>query len=163
VSATTAEDAVPAAGVVAEESSARVERAAVFGVAGATIVALAVSLLVRWRRGAYRLPAHTHSRGRTGPQAYAIGLVHGMGGTAGVGVLLLATIQSHALALAALALFAACTAVSMTVLSAGFGVALAAGAVRRSFEHVAPLLGVVSLAFGVWYALGAQGVLPYML
>ena len=92
-----------------------------------------------------------------------IGLVHGMGGTAGVGLLLLATIQNRALAVAALAVFAACTAVSMTLLSAGFGVALSTRAVRRSFHHVAPALGVASLVFGVWYALGAQGVVPYML
>ena len=130
---------------------------------GVVIVALAVMLLVRWRRGAYRFPPHAHPRGRTGWQAYAIGLVHGMGGTAGVGLLLLATIQSRALAIAALALFAACTAVSMTLLSAGFGVALSSEAVRRSFHRVAPALGVASLAFGVWYALGAQGLVPYVL
>ena len=63
----------------------------------------------------------------------------------------------------ALALFAACTAISMTLLSAGFGAALSAKRVRRSFDRVAPALGVVSVVFGVWYALGAQGVLPYML
>ena len=130
---------------------------------GVVIVALAVMLLVRWRRGAYRFPPHAHPRGRTGWQAYAIGLVHGMGGTAGIGLLLLATIQSRALAIAALALFAACTAVSMTLLSAGFGVALSSEAVRRSFHRVAPALGVASLAFGVWYALGAQGLVPYVL
>jgi hypothetical protein len=126
---------------------------------GLVIVVLAVGLLRRCRTGV----RHVHPRGRTPRQAYAIGLVHGMGGTAGVGLLLLATIQSHALALVALALFAACTAVSMTILSAGFGVALAAGAVRQPFHRVAPLLGVASLAFGVWYALGAQGLVPYML
>jgi high-affinity nickel permease len=141
---------------------ARVQAAAETAV-GFVIVALALALLVRWRRGVYRFPAHVHPRGRTGPQAYAIGLVHGMGGTAGVGLLLLATIQSRPLAIAALALFAACTAVSMTLLSAGFGVALSADAVRRSFHRVAPVLGVASLAFGVWYALGAQGVVPYIL
>jgi hypothetical protein len=86
-----------------------------------------------------------------------------MGGTAGVGLLLLATIQSRPLAIAALTLFAACTAVSMTLLSAGFGVALSSDAVHRSFHRVAPALGIASLAFGVWYALGAQGVVPYML
>jgi hypothetical protein len=41
-------------------------------------------------------------------------------------------------ALTALGLFAACTAVSMTLLSAGFGIALSAGAVRHSFNRVAP-------------------------
>lgn len=126
---------------------------------GVVIVVLAVGLLRRCRSG----PMHVHPRGRTPWQAYAIGLVHGMGGTAGVGVLLLATIQSHALALLALALFATCTAVSMTFLSAGFGVALSRGVIRHSFHRLAPALGVASLAFGVWYALGAQGLVPYML
>ena len=128
---------------------------------GCLIVVLALVLLVRWRRGSFRLAGHAHPRGRNPWQAYAIGLVHGMGGTAGVGLLLLATIQSRALALVALGLFASCTAISMTVLSAGFGLALSADSVRRSFDKIVPALGVASLAFGVWYALGAQGVVPY--
>jgi high-affinity nickel permease len=126
---------------------------------GVMIVLLAVSLLRRCRRGT----RHLHPRGRTRWQAFAIGLMHGMGGTAGIGLLLLASIRSHALALAALALFATCTAISMTFLSAGFSIALSRGVVRRSFHRVAPALGVASLAFGVWYALGAQGLVPYML
>jgi high-affinity nickel permease len=126
---------------------------------GVVIVVLAVGLLRRCRAAA----PHVHSRARTPWQAYGIGLVHGMGGTAGVGLLLLATIHSHALAIAALTLFAACTALSMTVLSAGFGVALSAATVRRSLQRLAPVLALASLAFGVWYALGAQGLVPYML
>jgi hypothetical protein len=126
---------------------------------GLVIVLLAIGLLRRCRAAA----PHVHPRSRTPWQAFSIGLVHGMGGTAGVGVLLLATINSHAMAIAALALFACCTAVSMSALSAGFGAALTAGAVRSSFHRIAPALGVASLAFGVWYALGAQGLVPYML
>jgi high-affinity nickel-transport protein len=129
---------------------------------GFVIVLLSLLLLLRWRRGAYRHAAvHTH-RARTGLQAYGIGLVHGMGGTAGVGLLLLATIQSRMLAVAALAIFAFCTALSMAVLSTGFGLALASAPVRRSFQVLAPALGSASLAFGVWYALGAQGLVPYV-
>jgi hypothetical protein len=125
---------------------------------GAIVVLLAASLLLRWRRGSL----HTRARTRTAAQAYAIGLVHGMGGTAGIGVLLLAGIRDQALAVAALGLFALCTAVSMAVVSTGFGLVLDAGRVRRSFDRLAPVLGVASLAFGAWYALGAQGVLPYV-
>jgi len=140
---------------------AAVQRAAETSV-GFVIVLLSLLLLVRWRRGAYHHAAgHTHAA-RTGLQAYAIGLVHGMGGTAGVGLLLLATIHSHVLAVAALAVFAFCTAVSMAVLSTGFGLALASAPVRRSFHVMAPALGSASLAFGVWYALGAQGLVPYV-
>lgn len=130
---------------------------------GFVIVVLALVLLVRWRRGVYRLDGHSHVRARSGWQAYGIGVVHGMGGTAGVGLLLLATIRNHLLAVAALSLFAFFTAVSMAVLSTGWGKALGAGPVRRSFHRVAPVIGCASLAFGVWYALGAQGVVPYML
>ena len=125
---------------------------------GAVIVALALLLLLRWRRGAYSGVVHAH-RTRTRLQAYGIGLVHGMGGTAGVGLLLLATIQSHVVAVAALVLFAGCTALSMAALSTGWGLALG----RAPLHRIAPILGIVSLLFGVWYALGAQGVVPYML
>jgi hypothetical protein len=47
--------------------------------------------------------------------------VHGMGGSAGVGVLLLATIPGQAEAVAALVVLALGTALSMAVLSSAFG------------------------------------------
>jgi high-affinity nickel permease len=146
---------------------------------GFVIVALAVLLIVRWHRGLYgddshehedETHEHVHSRARphahatrSARQAYGIGLVHGMGGTAGVGLLLLATIHSHVVAIAALAVFACCTAVSMALLSTGFGLALGSAPVRRSFDRLAPALGALSLGFGVLYALGAQGLVPYVL
>jgi high-affinity nickel-transport protein len=130
---------------------------------GFVIVLLAVVLLLRWRRGVYRDTVHAHAPTRTGLQAYGIGLVHGMGGTAGVGLLLLATIDSRALAVGALLTFALCTALSMTMISTGFGYALSRAPVSRAFHRLAPALGTLSLIFGVWYALGAQGVVPYML
>jgi cytochrome c biogenesis protein CcdA len=130
---------------------------------GFMIVLLSLLLLGRWRRGFYAHRGfHVHRRARTGLQAYGIGLVHGMGGTAGVGLLLLATIHSRPLAIAALAVFAACTALSMAALSTGFGLVLASAPARRSFQLLAPALGTASLAFGVWYALGAQGLVPYV-
>jgi len=150
---------------------------------GVMIVALAVWLLVRWRRGLFHLhvhehgpvehlhghshaasPAHGHRhtvRARSPLQAYAIGLVHGTGGSAGVGVLLLAAIHSRPVAVVALGLFASFTAVSMALLSTGFGMTLASGRARASFHRLAPVIGVASLAFGVWYALGALNAAPY--
>ena len=130
---------------------------------GVLIIVLATRLLIRSRRGAFRTgPAHTHGRGRTPLQAYGIGLVHGMGGSAGVGVLLLAAIPDHVEAIAALALFAFFTAVSMAFASSTFGYALTREPVLRRFATVAPALGAFSLVFGVWYALGALNAVPYV-
>ena len=46
--------------------------------------------------------------------------------------------------------------------STSFGYVLSRAPVRRSFSALAPGLGVASLAFGVWYALGAVAVVPYV-
>ena len=78
-----------------------------------------------------------------------------------MGVLLLAAIPDHVEALAALVVFAACTAVSMSVASTTFGYAITREPVLRRFVAAAPLLGAVSLAFGAWYALGAVNAVPY--
>ena len=131
---------------------------------GIVIVVLAVSLLVRWRHGFYHGDGtHRHGRARTPLQACVIGLVHGMGGSAGVGVLLLASIGDHGVAVAALALFAVCTALSMAALSTGLGAALARPRATRALQRLAPALAVASLSFGLWYALGALQVAPYYL
>ena len=138
---------------------------------GVMIALLALWLLVRWRRGLFHLHqdhghAHAHgSRGRIRTrsplQAFAIGLVHGMGGSAGVGVLLLASIHDRPVAVAALGLFAFCTAISMAALSTGWGLALATSPARNSLARFAPILGSASLAFGVWYTLSALSLTPY--
>jgi High-affinity nickel-transport protein len=130
---------------------------------GVLIIGLAIRLLMRWRRGAFSDgPGHRHSHGRTPLQAYGIGLVHGMGGSAGVGVLLLAAIPDRAEAVVALALFAAFTAISMALASSTFGYALMRPPVLRRFPTVAPALGMLSLSFGVWYSLGALNAVPYV-
>ena len=141
------------------------------------IVYLAVRMLVRWRRGVFHLHPHEHAglahthghaarsghghRTRTPVGAFAIGLVHGMGGSAGVGVLIVASVSSTALSVLALALLAAFTAVSMTLVSTGFGLTLLSRPVRAAFGGIAPTLAVASLAFGVWYGTAAWGVAPY--
>jgi len=135
---------------------ARLQQAAETAV-GLMIVALAVWLLVRWRRGEFGGSSHAHNV-RTPLQAFVVGLVHGIGGSAGVGLLLIATIESQAYALVALGLLAAFTAGSMTILTTGFGSALA----RAPIARVAPALGVGGVAFGVWYALGALELAPYV-
>jgi hypothetical protein len=129
---------------------------------GLAIIALAVWLLARWRRGHFDPTSEQSGRvARTPRQAFGVGLLHGIGGSAGVGAILLATIDNRALAVGGLVVLAAFTALSMTVLTTGFGAMLARRPVQRSLTRVIPVLGVASLAFGAWYALGALELAPY--
>jgi hypothetical protein len=144
----------------------RVQQGAETAVA-ALIVFLAVRLLVRWRHGFFDLHAHPHSDRdhrhavRTPLGALGIGLVHGIGGSAGVGILLIATIPSETVAVASLVLLALFTAVSMAVVTAGFGLTLSARPVAAASNAVVPALAVASLAFGVWYAAAAWSLAAY--
>jgi len=142
---------------------------------GVIIVALAARLLVRWRRGAYHVHlhahdghshAHVHSHAhetghghahavRTPRQAFTIGLVHGVAGSAGVAVLLIAAIPSTMLACVALVVLVAGCTLSMTLLSAVVGRALDAAGARRRFARAIPALGSLALAFGAWYFVAA--------
>jgi ABC-type nickel/cobalt efflux system permease component RcnA len=155
---------------------------------GLMIMFLAARLLVRWRRGHFHAHPHRHGAtehrhlhphespgahdhahrpevrlGRSPAQAFGIGLVHGMGGSAGVGILLLTTIPGQAEAVAALVVLALGTAVSMAALSSAFGYAITRGPVLRRMLAFAPAMGFATLAFGGWYALGAMGAVPYLL
>jgi ABC-type nickel/cobalt efflux system permease component RcnA len=144
------------------------------------IVYLAVRLLVRWHRGRLHVHLHEHDGGakhshlhghgaetghghteRTRLGAFGIGLVHGVGGSAGVGILLVAAVESTALSVVSLGLLAIFTAFSMTVLSTGFGATLASRPVRSSFDAIAPALALASFGFGVWYGTAAWGLMPY--
>ena len=150
---------------------------------GAIIILLAVRLLMRWRRGLFHVHAHSHGgephrhvhshadeadeahehthKRRMPLGAYGVGLIHGVGGSGGLTLLLLSTISDKTQAAGALLLFAAGTAVSMALLSTAFGLAIAGGPLGRNFERVAPVLGVLGVAFGTWYALGALGMVVY--
>lgn len=114
-------------------------------VVGVMIVALALRLLLRWEREHPRTPA----------ESYGVGFVHGIGGSAGIGILLIGGISGGAAAALALVLFAAASALSMALVSTGFGYAIARGAATRAFERLVPLLAMLSLLFGAWYAAGA--------
>jgi high-affinity nickel permease len=142
----------------------RVEQGAETAI-GLVIVYLALRLIIRWKRGAFHAhgsDTHVHVAARTRFGAYGIGLVHGLGGSGGVAVLLLASVNSTALAVLALVLLAVFTAVSMCLLSTGFGRALVSLPLRRAFGVVAPGLGALSLAFGIWYASAAWSSIPYV-
>jgi ABC-type nickel/cobalt efflux system permease component RcnA len=144
---------------------------------GVVIMALALRLLLRWHRGGFhvhehahdgvahrhvhahegveRSHGHSHALARSGSQAFGIGLAHGVGGSAAVTVLLLASIDSRTEALLALGIFAVGTAASMAALSLSLGFALGRGPLRTGLNRLAPALGTASFAFGAWYALGA--------
>jgi ABC-type nickel/cobalt efflux system permease component RcnA len=156
---------------------------------GLMIMFLAARLLARWRRGHFHAHVHRHGDtehrhlhphdqhgarhehahepearlGRSPVQAFGIGLVHGMGGSAGVGVLLLATIPSQAEAVGALMVLALGTAISMAALSSAFGYAITRGPVLRRMLAFAPVMGMGTLVFGGWYALAAVGAVQYLL
>jgi ABC-type nickel/cobalt efflux system permease component RcnA len=143
---------------------------------GVIIVVLALRLLLRWRRGGYHTHEHEHdgsghthlhahadggdhlhehARPRTPMQAFFIGVTHGVGGSAAVALLLLASIRSQVWASAALAIFASATALSMSFLSAAWGWLLGTPPVRRRFRLAVLPLGLFGLAFGLLYASAA--------
>jgi ABC-type nickel/cobalt efflux system permease component RcnA len=153
---------------------------------GLIIIALAIRLLVRWRRGYFHMHVHSHGGGvrhahphmheggphrhehshaheigRTPLASFGIGLVHGAGGSAGVGVLIVAAMPGAGERVAALVVLALGTALSMALVSGAFGFALGRGPLLRRFERLAPALGACSLVFGVWYALAAVQAVPY--
>jgi ABC-type nickel/cobalt efflux system permease component RcnA len=144
----------------------RVQQGAETAVA-ALIVFLALRLLVRWRHGYFDLHAHPHSERehrhavRTPLGALGIGLVHGIGGSAGVGILLLATIPSEAVAVTSLLLLALFTGVSMAIVTVGFGLTLSTRPVTAAANAVVPALSAMSLAFGLWYAAAAWSLAWY--
>jgi hypothetical protein len=144
----------------------RVQQGAETAVA-ALIVFLALRLLVRWRHGYFDLHAHPHPEREHRHQvrsplgALGIGLVHGVGGSAGVGILLLAAIPSETVAVASLLLLALFTAVSMAVVTVGFGLTLSSRPVAAASNAIVPALGATSLLFGLWYAAAAWSLAAY--
>ena len=123
---------------------------------GVLIIVLAARLMLRRRHPG----GHATRQAVRGPHtAFAVGLVHGVGGSAGVGVLLLASMPSTTLAVASLVMLATFAGVSMTFVTRGIGATLSRHA--AAVPTVAPIMAVLSLAFGVWYAAGVWALAPY--
>jgi ABC-type nickel/cobalt efflux system permease component RcnA len=151
---------------------------------GVIIVLLAIRLLFRWRRGYFHAHLHTHDGvphahphlheharkaphpephphrhaeaiGRSPVAAFGIGLVHGIGGSAGASILLVSAAPTTAAGVVALLLFAIATAISMTLMTAAFGALLTRGPAARKIHLLIPALGILSLIFGVWYGVEA--------
>jgi hypothetical protein len=127
---------------------------------GVMIVAVALRLMFRCR------PHHPRpdSRRRTARDAFGIGMVHGAGGSAGVGLLVVVSVAGDAgLAALCLAILAIGATASMTLLSSTFGYALARGALLRNVAAAMPALGCAGVLFGAWYALAALWAVHYPL
>lgn len=151
---------------------------------GLTIIALAARLLLRWSRGAFHTHAHAHegiehahphaherrhsgnateahahrhaeSLGRSPLAAFGVGALHGIGGSAAVGVLLVSAVAGQTGGVLALLLFAAATAVSMAAVSAALGYLLTRGSTATQMVRMIPALALAGILFGVWYALQA--------
>jgi cytochrome c biogenesis protein CcdA len=154
-------------------------------VIGGIIVALAIRLLMRWRRGYFHVHPHRHGAvyhvhphrhetarghtehpvdhthvhaerlGRSPAASFGIGLVHGIGGSAGSAVVLMGTVGGRTQGVLMLLLFAAATAASMALLSVALAHTLTHGIVRRRLSELVPVLGTAGVIFGAWYSLGA--------
>lgn len=149
---------------------------------GLVIALLSTRLLLRWRRGYFHAHAHehgdvrhahphvherepegaehsvrhAHAHQRSLRGSFAMGLLHGVGGSAGAGLILIAASPDHAGRATALAVFAAGTALSMWAVSAVLGRVVARGSAMR-LETLVPIVGMAGFAFGVVYGLHAAG------
>lgn len=157
-----------------------VQRFAEAGI-GLLIAVFAVRLLLRWRRGYFHWHPHSHDdvthshphfhehapgahparahrhahrsplAGRSNLASYGLGLVHGIGGSAGVTLFVIAAVREPLTAVFALVLFAAGTALSMWLAAWGFGTLITREPVSRTLPRVVPALALASLLFGLWY------------
>jgi High-affinity nickel-transport protein len=126
-------------------------REALEALIGLVILALGLRLLVRHGRG--EMHAHPHTSPRSLREAFAVGALHGAGGSAGAGLLILATIPDRPVALVGMLAFALSAAVAMSAVAAGLGRTLQAVPARP--------LGAFVATFGVWYVAAAAAGAPY--
>lgn len=137
-------------------------------VIGLLLVLLAARILGKWLRGHFRLShaaedhGHRHPHlhagrhdhaARTARSAAAVGVLHGLGGTGVVVVLLVAALPTRLEAAAALAVFAPASALSMAAMTGLYAWVLTRPRVDPLFRSVLiPVLGTFGLLFGLWYA-----------
>ena len=113
---------------------------------GAVIVVLAVRMLLRWARDDRTAVSSPR-------QALGIGVLHGLAGSGAVVLLLIAALPSRGQAVAALAVFAPMSALSMALCSGGAAWTLTRERVEPLYRTVViPALGTFGVLFGLWYA-----------
>jgi hypothetical protein len=126
-------------------------REAIEALVGFVILVLGLRLWIRHGR-AERHP-HPHRAPARLREACAVGALHGAGGSAGIGLLLIAAMPDREVALAALVVFAIAAALAMGLVAAGLARSLRALPARAT--------GGAACAFGAWYLLAACVGAPY--
>lgn len=106
---------------------------------------------------------HVHVRGPLRP--LAIGVVHGLAGSAAVALLVLATIKSAGMAIVYLLVFGVGTVAGMSLLTLAMSLPISALSTRfgNFEEQLARVTGLVSLIFGLFlaYQIGIEGGLLF--
>ena len=100
--------------------------------------------------------AHEHAHGASGSllRPLAIGVVHGLAGSAAIALLVLATIHDAQLALAYLAVFSVGTIAGMMLITSALALPLSAlnRRLRGGGRQLARIAGGISLVFGLFLA-----------
>jgi hypothetical protein len=101
-----------------------------------------------------RVAASRHGVARIGIKPLIVGAVHGLAGSAALTLLVLTQIGSPVLGLLYLSVFGAGSIIGMLCMSGLVGVPFVLGAGRAGAIHqqLQMLAGILSIAFGVWYA-----------
>lgn len=98
--------------------------------------------------------AHSHAVTRIGLKPLIVGAVHGLAGSAALTLLVLTQIQSMVIGLLYLIVFGVGSIVGMLMMSSLVGLPFALSARRFSgwTNALQTIAGVLSIAFGIWYA-----------
>ncbi len=145
-------------------------------VAGALELGVALMLVVLGGAGLRRLsrpasvaeassPGASHAEaGAHHRRPFAVGVVHGLAGSAAVALLVLGTVEDRLTGLAYLATFSVGTLLGMVLVTAGFAVPLALAARRLApgwLRSAMLATSLASLALGVWtaYRVGVEDAL----
>jgi hypothetical protein len=109
---------------------------------------------IHFHEGDYSTQPHSHSVTRIGLKPILVGAMHGLAGSSALTLLVLTQIHSSALGLLYLGVFGAGSIVGMLLMSGLVGLPFVLSSRKLSGIHqpVQIVAGVLSLAFGIWYA-----------